>query len=94
MEDKYYLRIEDNSFGFVIEEIHDIKETDIPVSNEDYDKFFKLQSQGKEFRLKETPTGTGLFDYIEEYTSEVIADNTPTTEERLKALEMALLEVL
>lgn len=94
MENKYYLRIEDNSFGFVIEGIHEIKEADIVILNEDYKLFFNLQSQGKQFGLKEVPTGTGLFDYLEEYIQDVVVDTTPSTEDRIKALEMALLEVL
>lgn len=94
MEDRYYLRIEGDTFGFVVEGIHDIKEADIKIAQEEYDKFFKLQSEGKQFRLKETPTGAGLFDYIEEYIPEVIVDNAPTVEDRLKALEKAMLEVL
>ena len=94
MEDRYYLRIEGDTFGFTVEGIHDIKEADIKIAQEEYDKFFKLQSEGKQFRLKEMPAGTGLFDYIEEYIPEVIVDNIPTVEDRIKALEMVLLEVL
>ena len=52
MEEKYYLRIENNNFGFVIEGMKEIKEGDIKITNEDYDKFFELQGQGKQFRLK------------------------------------------
>ena len=92
--EQYYLRIEDNSFGFVVESIHEIKETDIQITNEEYGKFFELQSKGKQFRLKETPTGYTLFDYVEEYIPEIIEDTTPSIDERLKALEMAMLEVL
>ena len=94
MENQYYLRIENDNFGFLVDGIHKIQETDIPISYEDYTTFFNYQSEGKQFKLKEIPTGSGLFDYIEEYTPEVIVDNTPTTEDRLKALEMAMLEVL
>lgn len=71
MEDKYYLRI-DGDFGFVVDTIHEIKETDIEISIDDYDTFFEMQSQGKQFKLKNNPTGTGLFDYIEEFTPEPI----------------------
>lgn len=68
----YYLRIENDSFGFVIEGIHEITELDKLITNEDYDRFFKLQSQGKQFRLKENATGNTLFDYIEEYVPKVV----------------------
>lgn len=60
-----YLRIEDGGFGFVSDKVHTIKETDIKIIDEDYNKFFELQSQGGQFKLKEFPAGNGLFDYIE-----------------------------
>lgn len=94
MNNKKYLRIENDSFGFVVDTIHEIKETDIEISIDDYDTFFEMQSQGKRFKLKNNPTGTGLFDYIEEYAPQAITDTTPTQEDRLAALELALLEVL
>ncbi|WP_346935300.1 hypothetical protein [Clostridium sp.] len=90
-----YLRIKDNNFGFAVEGIHDILSTDIIITNAEYDKFFQLQSEGKQFRLKKVPTGVGLFDYVEEYVHEI--DNTPkppSIEERMSAMEMALMEVL
>lgn len=73
-ENKYYIRIEKGCFGFVVSGIHVILDTDIAITNEDYNRFFDLQEQGKQFRLREISTGTGLFDYIEEYTPEVIVD--------------------
>lgn len=72
MENKYYFRIENDSFGFVVDGIHEILDTDIEITDEDYNRFFELQSQGKQFKIKENPTGTGLFDYIEEYIPEPI----------------------
>ena len=95
----YYLHIdeENNSFGFYIEGIHNIdKDKDIPLKDEDYDKFFKNQSNGTQYKLKETrPSDNkgGLFDYVEEYTQQqenIIAE--PTLEERITALESAFLE--
>lgn len=74
MENKYYFRIENDSFGFVVDTIHEIKETDIEISIDDYDTFFEMQSQGKQFKLKNNPTGTGLFDYLEKYTPEAIKE--------------------
>lgn len=71
MVDKYYLNIEGSKFGFIVEGIHQIQETDIEITNEEYNEFFHLQSQGKQFKLKEIPTGIRLFDYIEEYIPEV-----------------------
>ena len=72
MESKYYLRIEEDNFGFVVDTIHEILDTDIKITNEDYNSFFELQSQGKQFKLKKNPTGNSLFDYIEEYIPEPI----------------------
>lgn len=74
MPDKKYLRIENNNFVYVIEGIHEIKETDIEITNEEYNMFFELQSKGKQFRLKEMPKGNKLFDYIEEYIPEVVEE--------------------
>ena len=70
-ENKYYIRVEKGCFGFVVSAIHVILDTDIPIITEDYNKFFDLQGQGKQFKLREVSTGNGLFDYVEEYTSEV-----------------------
>lgn len=63
-----YLRIDNGNFGFVKEGIHDIKETDILIKDEEYNKFFELQTQGKEFILRKLFLGAELFDYIEELT--------------------------
>lgn len=96
MENNYYVRIQEQKFGFIVEGIHDIDETiDHKVTNEDYKTFFDLQSEGKQFRVKETPTGETLFDLIEEYTPEPIEmPVTVSLEERIEALETLMLEVL
>lgn len=67
---KYYLRINANEFGFVIEGINTVLDTDIQISEEEYNTFFNMQSQGKQFRVKQQATGNSLFDYIEEYIPE------------------------
>jgi hypothetical protein len=98
MDNKKYLRIENNSFGFVADGIHEIKETDIEISIDDYDTFFEMQSQGKQFKLKNNPTGTGLFDYIEEYIPEPIEvkleldaeDHLLDLEHRVSLLELGV----
>lgn len=83
--DKYYLRIQEQKFGFIVEGIHDIDETiDHKVSNEDYDMFFELQSEGKQFRVKADATGTSLFDLIEEYIPEPLPPSPPSETELLK----------
>lgn len=72
----YYLRLyENDNFGFVVSEIHTILSTDIPISKKDYNKFFKLQSQGKQFKIK-NPKGKTLFEILEEYTP--VIENMPT----------------
>lgn len=96
MENNYYIRIQEQKFGFIVEGIHDIDETiDHKVTSEDYKTFFELQSEGKQFRVKEVPTGETLFDLIEEYTPEPIEmPVTVSLEERIEALETLMLEVL
>ena len=92
----YYLRLENNSFGFVKEGIHEINDTDIMISPEDYNSFFELQSQGKQFKIKENPTGTGLFDYLEEYAPQAIKKpQEPGAEEFMLDIEcrVSLLEL-
>lgn len=92
--DKYYLRIEDNSFGFLAKDVNVIKESDIAIEESDYKLFFELQSKGKQFRLKEVPTGTGLFDYVEEYIPEVIEDpKKPGAEDYLLSLEYRISKI-
>ena len=68
---RYYLRIANNDFGFKLEGTTDIIETDIQITKSDYE-YWKDTNGTKNFRLKEIPTGTGLFDYIEEYIPEVV----------------------
>lgn len=63
----YYLRIEGDRFGFIVEDIHEILNTDIPISKIDYDSYFAQQSEGAQFRLKVEPTGESLFDYVETF---------------------------
>ena len=90
----YYLRIESDNFGFVVSGIHTILTTDIPVSKKDYNKFFELQSLGKQFRIK-NPKGTTLFEILEEYTP-VIEDIPiiPSLDERVELLELENAELL
>ena len=96
MENNYYIRIQGEKFGFVVDGVHDIlADVDHAITNEDYDRFFELQSKGKQFRVKDVPTGEGLFDLIEEYVPEVV--ETPyivSLEERIEALEALMLEVI
>lgn len=92
MEDnKYYVRIQEDKFGFVVDGIHEIDEViDHAITQEEYDKFFELQSEGKQFRVKSTTTGETLFDLIEEYTPEPLPPAPSETEllkQRIELLE-------
>lgn len=90
-----YIRIENDNFGFVTNEIHEIKDSDILISETDYNTFFELQTEGKQFRLKEVPIGKGLFDYVEEFVPAIdTSPHKPTQEERITSLELALLDIL
>ncbi len=69
-----YLRLlkDENDFGFILDGINTILDTDILISNEDYNYFFDQQAQGKQFRLKSNlPERGSLFDFVEEYVPEV-----------------------
>ena len=82
---KYYIRIYNDTFSFVVDDIHTITPTtDYEITPEDYDKFFELQSEGKQFRVKSITTGESLFDLIEEYTPEPLPPAQPSEIELLK----------
>jgi len=56
--------------GFKIEGEHEITENDFPISEEHYNLFFELQSQGISLRIK-NPNGKEFWDIFEAYTPEV-----------------------
>ncbi|MBB6622577.1 hypothetical protein H7E67_03955 [Clostridium gasigenes] len=88
-----YLRILGKEFTFVTEQVHTIVETDVKIKNDDYNMFFKLQGEGKKFKLKEIIKGAELFDYLEEKEIVTIVQ-LPSPEERLEILEKMMLEGL
>lgn len=58
-----YLRLYENGeFSFIVEELK--KDGDILITQEDYDKFHELQSQCKQFKVKDS-TKTNLFEILE-----------------------------
>ena len=68
----YYLRIYNydiNGFGFVVDKIHNILTTDISISNEDYELFFK-EYNGRNFKVKDIELvnvdNISLFNLLEE----------------------------
>ena len=90
----YYLNIENGVFSFLTDEIHDISESDIPISLEDYDEFFKKQSDGVQFKLRDViaEDAVGLFDYVEEVPHETKEDDPQETLENLRTEYEALME--
>lgn len=90
----YYIRIENDNFGFVVDDIHTILDTDIKINDEDYSRFFDLQYQGKQFRIK-NPNGTTLFEIVEEYTP-ILEDTIQkiTLEDRIESLEQENADLL
>lgn len=63
----YYLRIYNydvNGFGFVVEGVHDILPSDMPIPKEDYDLFFEKYN-GRNFKIRKVKS-TKLFDLLEE----------------------------
>lgn len=82
--DKHYLRILSTSdFTIVVEGINPILQSDIPIKSEDFMKYIDSMSTTR-YRLKSSPTGQELFDYLEEYTPEP-GPYIPTETELLKA---------
>lgn len=73
MVNKIYLRTIDNTFGFVTEGVNEVINTDREISEEVYNKFFELQSQGKQFKIKNTDGIT-----FEEIFEEIIPEPTKT----------------
>lgn len=90
----YYLNIENSVFSFLTDEIHDISESDIPISLEDYDEFFKKQSDGVQFKLRDviSEDAVGLFDYVEEVPHETNEDDPQEALENLRTEYEALME--
>lgn len=73
---KVYLRTSNGRIEFITDDIHDIKETDIPVTKEDYELFFESQANGIQYKLRDMiplSNDISLFDTVEEFVSEPIA---------------------
>ena len=87
----FYLRTENGKIEFLTDEIHEIKETDMLLTDEEYNKFFELQSQGVQYRLKEVSlmknSDIGLFDNIEEFESEEIPIEKSETQIQIEVLK-------
>ena len=76
---KYIYKIEEGfGFGFKADEINEILDTDVLISDENYNKFFELQSSGKQLKIKDINGVT--FDEI----FEEVVPIPPTREEEIK----------
>lgn len=83
----YYIFQDGEEFGFKCDEIHEIAETDIPISTEIYQQFFDTQCCGVSLRIKDI-NGTTFEEIFEEYVPEIVE----TTEEKIIRLKARLLE--
>lgn len=82
-----YLFLSEEGFGFKSNDINEISDTDIPISEEVYQKFFEMQSQGKQFRVL-NPNGTTFPEMFEEIAPIIdVAPIMPTDRERIEELE-------
>ena len=91
MENRYFLRIDGKEFYPVCDWCYKILSTDIPMTEEEHNRYCDGQ-----FRLKDNPTGESVFDYIEEYVpqSEAIEPGIDNfmleTDFRLSKLELGV----
>lgn len=75
-----YLIIDGDNFGFD-------NKGEIPITDEEYREFFRLQSKGIQFRIKNS-TASGLFNILEQYepTKNITNDKLTLTEKLNQAL--------
>jgi hypothetical protein len=83
----YYIFQNDNNFGFKCDDIHEIIETDVLISDEIYQQFFEVQSNGISLRIKDI-NGTTFEEIFEEYVPVV----EETKAEKMIRLKNRLLE--
>ncbi|MCQ2010534.1 hypothetical protein NOM01_10955 [Sporolactobacillus sp. STSJ-5] len=77
---KYLTINQDGSFGFKDDDINQISDSDVNISDDIYNQFFQNQAEGKQYEIKNT-AGTTFDDIFEEYIPES-AIPTPTTEQQ------------
>lgn len=85
---KYLTVNQDGSFGFKDSVINQILGTDISISDDIYNQFFELQSQGKQFHIN-NQNGSSFNEIFIEYIPEPVTQ-PPSIEERLSASEAAI----
>lgn len=65
----YFRIFEDNTPGFVPDELY--IDGDVKITDEEYVKYFEMEQDGKQFRVRELPEPSlGLFGYVEEFIPE------------------------
>lgn len=77
----YYIFQTENDFGFKCDEIHEITETDVVISNDIHQHFLDEQAQGKTFVIKNI-NGTTFDEIFEE-----VIEFVETPQEKLFRLE-------
>lgn len=77
----YYIFQTENDFGFKCDEIHEIAETDVVISNDIHQHFLDEQAQGKIFVIKNL-NGTTFDEIFEE-----VVEFVETPQEKLFRLE-------
>lgn len=83
----YYIFQNGDDFGFKCDEIHTITETDVLISDEIYQEFFEVQSNGKSLRIRNID-GTTFEEIFEEYVPTIEETNA----EKIIKLQNKLLE--
>ncbi|EST12036.1 hypothetical protein [Sporolactobacillus laevolacticus] len=67
-----YLSVNDNQLpAFKDDEINQIIDTDIAISDDIYDQFFEQRAQGKQYKVKNV-SGTTFEEIFEEYTPDPV----------------------
>ncbi|MCO7127828.1 hypothetical protein NIE88_18945 [Sporolactobacillus shoreicorticis] len=89
MGEKYLSVNQDGSFGFKDDAINDILDSDIVISDEIYNQFFAEQSQGKQFKVKNS-SGATFEEIFEEYMPDPI-EREPSDVEILQQQNAQLL---
>ena len=84
----YYIFQNGDDFGFKCDEIHEITEFDVLISDELYQQFFDVQSSGKLLRVKDI-NGVTFEEIFEEY----VIKYEETKEDRLIRLNNRLTEI-
>lgn len=84
----YYIFQNGDDFGFKCNEIHEITESDMLISDEIYQRFFDEQCGGRLLRVKNI-NGTTFEEIFEEY----VIEYEETTEDKFLRLNNRLTEI-